>query len=912
MKYRSSILLKASIIHLLAMAAFADPAITSVTAQQRYPWNGKVDITYTVSDIAAAAKEQGLITSLKVTATDQETGMSYTATSLSGDTGLSDGTHSLVWDMDAQGLSLKSTNVVFSVSCETTPATYCVIDLSAGSSASSYPVTYLAAPPSGGFNVDAYKTTKLVLKRIEAGNFKMQNSSNVTLTKPFFLGLFEMTQKQYSLVTGSNPSNFSGDKKPVETISYEAIRGSSNGAQWPSSNAVDSTSFLGKLRARTGLDFDLPTEAQWEYACRAGTTTTYSYGNSANGNYMWYMNNSSWQTHEVGTKQPNPWGLYDMHGNVWERCLDWYGTLSYGTDPKGSSSGSDRVFRGGGWPRSDSYCTSSYRYYYGPSYENNSSSIGFRLARVLTTNAQAATLCSGVSSPTIIDLSTGTRTAALAETIRYSTAWETSAAGATAEVAVNGETLSSVAGSGEIVWKPTRNGTYTLTHTVMNGGTQVGATLTATFEVCHFPAAPVIFPTSGVVVGWPQNITISCATAGAALYYTTDGTEPTAASTQYRRFRISGKTTVKAIAIKDGLMSEVAVAEYASGLCSNPVVTAASSFTGSKTSVALSCPMDGATIRYTLDGSTPDAESPVYSEPFDVTNSCTVKAYATYPDYFDSEVVSFAIEKVWGIGDTMGVPDQVFSTGGDAPFFRVTDTTAPLGEAMQSGAITHSQSSTMTTTVTGPGTVFFQWKTSCEDSDGVYDWDHAEFEVDGDVVEYLDGETAWQTISHDIAGDGSHTLVWRYVKDDMSSEGDDCCWVADFRWTPATAPTYTETQTTPEPVPYIWLRGYYPEIADEYEAYETAAKATAANGVNKVWECYVAGIDPTDATAKFVAAIEMDADGSPRISWDPDLNENGTKTERVYTVEGKADLADPWGPTNNLSRFFRVKAGMPE
>jgi len=371
---------------LLATSSPAAPAITGVTAQQRYPWNGKVDITYTVSgDIAAATHAQAAIPSLKVTARDQDTGTSYTATALSGDTGLSDGTHALVWDMDTQGLSLKSTNVVFSVSCETTPATYCVIDLSAGANATSYPVTYLAEPPSGGFNVDVYKTTKLVLKRVEAGSFQMGGSANVTLTKPFFLGLFEVTQKQYSLVTGSNPSNFSGDKRPVEKVSYNAIRGSSNGAKWPTSNAVDSSSFLGKFRARTGLDFDLPTEAQWEYACCAGTTTTYSYGNSASGNYMWYTSNSSSQTHEVGTKSPNPWGLYDMHGNVWEWCLDWYGTLSYGTDPKGSSSGSYRVVRGGGWGDKASSCTSSNRYNRNPSGENvgYGSYYGFRLSRAL-------------------------------------------------------------------------------------------------------------------------------------------------------------------------------------------------------------------------------------------------------------------------------------------------------------------------------------------------------------------------------------------------------------------------------------------------------------------------------------------------------------------------------------------------
>ena len=196
-----------------------------------------------------------------------------------------------------------------------------------------------------------------------------------------------MTQKQYSLVTGSdtcsNTSYGKGDAYPVHCVSYNNIRGSLNGAQWPASNAVDASSFLGKLRARTGLDFDLPTEAQWEYACRAGTTTTYSYGGTANGNYMWYISNSSPQTHTVGTKQPNPWGLYDMHGNVREWCLDWYtSSLAYGTDPNGSSSGSSRVWRGGGWDDYANYCTSSARRFSLPSF--SSSDIGFRLVRTLS------------------------------------------------------------------------------------------------------------------------------------------------------------------------------------------------------------------------------------------------------------------------------------------------------------------------------------------------------------------------------------------------------------------------------------------------------------------------------------------------------------------------------------------------
>ena len=124
------------------------------------------------------------------------------------------------------------------------------------------------------------------------------------------------------------------------------IRGSSAGAWWPGSSSVDANSFIGKLQARTGLDFDLPTEAQWEYACRAGTATTYSYGNSANGDYMWYGNNAG-RLHPAGEKRSNPWGLYDIHGNVWEWCSDWFGTLEYGMDPKGASSGSERIARGG-------------------------------------------------------------------------------------------------------------------------------------------------------------------------------------------------------------------------------------------------------------------------------------------------------------------------------------------------------------------------------------------------------------------------------------------------------------------------------------------------------------------------------------------------------------------------------------
>ena len=344
--------------------------ITGVTAQQRYPWNGKVDISYTVTgDIAVEAKQAGGFAWLKVSAVDLDANETYIATQQFGDAALAAGRHTITWDMEAEGLTFKSTNVVFKVAGEVKPATYCVVDLSGGSSASSYPITLLTEPPSGGFNVDAYKTTKLVLRRIEAGSYKMGGSYDVTLTKAFFCGIFEVTQKQYTQVMGSNPSSNKGDKRPVEMVSYDMIRGSTNGAKWPASSAVDSSSFMGKLRAKTGMDFDLPTAAQWEYACRASTTTSYNNGgNTENdlkklGRYSGNVSDgkggySSGHT-VVGSYTANSWALYDMHGNAWEWCLDWSGTNEHGVDPKGPTSGSRRISYGGSWVSDSSACTSS-------------------------------------------------------------------------------------------------------------------------------------------------------------------------------------------------------------------------------------------------------------------------------------------------------------------------------------------------------------------------------------------------------------------------------------------------------------------------------------------------------------------------------------------------------------------------
>ena len=255
---------------------------------------------------------------------------------------------------------------------------YCVIDLSAGADAASYPVTYMDVPPAGGFNQDQYKTTKLVLRRIEPGTVRMTGETQsygdvpmytMTLTKPFYIGLFEVTQKQFELVTGSNPSMYAGDMRPVDNVSWNLIRGDSSVYNWPRSSVVDPDTFMGKIQIKTGLNFDLPTEAQWEYACRADTTSKYNDGSDTSANWSSlgrYGGNKTdgkggFAEHTVvGMYQPNNWGVYDMHGNVFEWCLDWYAKLTRdATDPTGPQSGDYRVFRGGGWSSSYIYPSST-------------------------------------------------------------------------------------------------------------------------------------------------------------------------------------------------------------------------------------------------------------------------------------------------------------------------------------------------------------------------------------------------------------------------------------------------------------------------------------------------------------------------------------------------------------------------
>jgi formylglycine-generating enzyme required for sulfatase activity len=205
--------------------------------------------------------------------------------------------------------------------------------------------------------------------RIPAGTFlmgKQGKQHQVTLTKDFYMARYPVTQALWQAIMGNNPSHFKGENHPVETVSWK-----------------DAQKFITKLNERTGESrYRLPTEAEWEYACRSGSSGTYCFGDGESllGRYAWDCSNSNSKTHPVGEKKPNAWGLYDMHGNVREWCQDWYKEYSPGSviDPVGPSSGTSRVNRGGGWYLDAGYCRSAYRDRNFPGYRNDR--IGLRLA----------------------------------------------------------------------------------------------------------------------------------------------------------------------------------------------------------------------------------------------------------------------------------------------------------------------------------------------------------------------------------------------------------------------------------------------------------------------------------------------------------------------------------------------------
>jgi len=413
------------VLTVASVGAFADVTVTSVTAKQAWPFKRSVVINYTLTsdnqsampvfavDFYGTFDDGATIFKLNERGTlekDGANGVLFEA-----------GTHKVIWN-PASDLTLKSSNLKIKVSATdvTSTATYLVFDLT----------TFSVRASSTGPNItsDDCRTSELWMRRIEPGNFQMGSPSgelgrdtdetqhSVTITEPYYIGVFETTQKQFEYVTGRKnlPVVHSGDTLPAEYLCYNDLRGDTKGAQWPKNHEVDvtyltKTNFFFAIRNKFSNNFlfDLPTEAQWEYACRAGTTKAWNNGKDITNaevdpeldNLAWYRHTDGVWTHTVGTKTVNDWGLYDMHGNVWEWCLDWYADYDGNavTDPKGPTTGIERVLRSGSYYQPAEECRSANREgHFAPDYSGNDN-FGFRIA-----------LLPPVKKYMVVDLSGGT------------------------------------------------------------------------------------------------------------------------------------------------------------------------------------------------------------------------------------------------------------------------------------------------------------------------------------------------------------------------------------------------------------------------------------------------------------------------------------------------------------------------
>ncbi|MEO5334442.1 MAG: formylglycine-generating enzyme family protein [Magnetococcus sp. YQC-5] len=374
------------------------PTISSMTNQTTAANTATNAIAFTVSDVETVAS------SLTVTGSSSNKTLVPDANIVFGGSGGSrtvmvtpasgqSGSATITVTVN-DGKASANTNFVVTVSAPVTTTSVATTTSSVATTTSSVkPTTSVATTTSSVLTTTTIAATSSVsgqdytnslgmkFKLIPAGTFTMGSPSNevdrdsdegpqhsVTISKAFYMGTTEITQGQWKAVMGTNPSYFSscGDTCPVEKVSWDDLK-----------------TFITKLNAKGEGTYRLPTEAEWEYVARAGTTTAWSFGDNSSklGDYAWYSSNSNSTTHPVATKLPNPWGIYDMHGNVWEWVQDWKTDYSSAaqTDPIYDNSDSYRVFRGGSWSDGAGGLRSAFRFFYSPDFRT--SGLGARLAR---------------------------------------------------------------------------------------------------------------------------------------------------------------------------------------------------------------------------------------------------------------------------------------------------------------------------------------------------------------------------------------------------------------------------------------------------------------------------------------------------------------------------------------------------
>ena len=397
-----------------AWMAFADATVSIVDIRQDWPWSVNTKIVYKLSNT------EGVPQDIKVSVFSGSTVLDVAMESFSGDRyAIAEGeNHCIEWNPAKAKIGHLGKAAELSFKIEAQPAKtykYLVLDLSEGSrEGAKYPTYFLDEVPQGGWS-DEFKTEKLVLRRCEPGTFiigtpvdelnhassgaSTETQAEVTFTNHFYLGVFEMTVRQYELISGTNIcyANSSGllvadnanPKVPAVGLKYYDLRGHGiDNKPWPKSVVPDEGSLMDLMRKRVNLPstvpagwvFDLPTEAQWEYACRAGTTTAWNNGTSQNPSSAntsasdpnlallgWYRDNAGSVRHDVGLKFENAWGFYDMHGNASEYVLEGCTNeqIPSGVEPRNVTGSRNnylaRRSRGGGYVSSYVHCRSGAR-----------------------------------------------------------------------------------------------------------------------------------------------------------------------------------------------------------------------------------------------------------------------------------------------------------------------------------------------------------------------------------------------------------------------------------------------------------------------------------------------------------------------------------------------------------------------
>lgn len=359
----------------LAAVTVSAVQVSDVTARQRWPWNNLVDVEFTVSDAA-----DGEAYCVDLSAQYRGGDAKVSAVTLLSEPVVGAGTHRLTWDFGKDCPNFKADDMQMIVSVypfsDATPV-YLVIDVSGGESATKYPVRYTTvAPVHTAGAADPCKTTEIWMKRVKHGTNVMGGGSSdsyaahtVTLTEDYYLGIFPLTQAQVArigqTVSTRKLAYFTNETcnatRPADILQYNSVRDSKY--LYPTDKNITQDSILGRLRTRTGMFLDLPTEWQWEYACRAGLSAARypgaqwrHVGNAfpegvSTPDRMW---TEEYGTSYVDRYDPNPWGFYGMLGNVWEWCANLPATIAKNDvlkDPEGPDGNGSRgrTLRGGSY-----------------------------------------------------------------------------------------------------------------------------------------------------------------------------------------------------------------------------------------------------------------------------------------------------------------------------------------------------------------------------------------------------------------------------------------------------------------------------------------------------------------------------------------------------------------------------------